>query len=281
MVSVNPVAGDFFETTGMHLLLGRTLLPSDKENSPLVAVVNEAFVKAYFGDQNPIGRYYTHGRDTDSEKVEIVGVVRDARFGGIRATPWPTAYVSFAQRQYVPSACFTVRCAVPPDGILGFLPKAVAEIEPNLPLTWMRTQKDELENHLLEREHRFARLSALFGGLAVVLVCIGLHGLIAYSVHQRTSEIGLRMALGALPRTIEAMFVREFVITISLGLMLGIAGAVTASRFVASSLYQVTPTDPLTYFAVALLLMSAALLAAWLPARRAAKVDPMVALRAE
>jgi len=276
-ISMNPVGPSFFATTEMPLILGRVLTAHDDASAQKVAVINQAMAKIYFGKENPIGRHFT----VNSNAFEVVGVARDARFGGIRTAPWPTAFVPASQMSFPNWQTFTVRTFSDPAAMLSVVRKAVNDLNPNLLINGLRTQDDELNNNLLRQERSVARISSFFGLLALALSCVGLYGLMSYAVFQRTGEIGLRMALGALPGSMLWMILRESLSLVCIGVVIGSCAAVAATRVISEFLYGVSSTDPVTYGGVALLLLMVAAMACLLPARRAAKVDPIVALRCE
>lgn len=276
-IAMNPVAPNFFKTTEMALIRGRFLTAQDGPSMPKVAVINQAMSRRYFGDEDPIGRRFT----VNSNTFEVVGVARDARYGSIRRDPWPTAFVPAAQMTFPVWQTFTVRTFDDPVGLFSTVRKAVAALNPDLVIKGLRTQEDELDNNLLHQERFVARLSTSVGLIALGLSCMGLYGLMSYAVSRRTSEIGLRMALGALPWTVLWMILRESLVLVAVGVVMGLIAAVAAGRIITEYLYGVSSTDPTIYAGVALLLFAIAAAAALLPARRAAKVDPVVALRTE
>jgi ABC-type antimicrobial peptide transport system permease subunit len=207
-------------------------------------------------------------------------VVRDVRHQDLRTPTPPTLFVPIAQASSG-TAYFTVRTDGDPAAIVPAVRNVVRAIDQNLPLAGVRTQDEVFEVNLLSTERFFARLSVFLGLLALALACVGLYGLMSYAVVRRTGEIGVRMALGARPVQILRMILRESVALVTLGLLLGIGAAYAGTRLISSLLYGVSPTDPPTYASMAGFLMVIAVLACLLPARRATKVDPMVALRAE
>jgi ABC-type antimicrobial peptide transport system permease subunit len=236
-------------------------------------------VRKFFGGENPTGRRFSFGGNTNQSELEIVGVAADAKYTTLRDGIPATVYLPAAQLQYG-TMNFAVRTTGEPAAIFPAVRAAVRDVDPTLSVVNLRTQDDQLDrNH--GQELLFARFSGFFGALALGLACVGLYGLMSYSVLRRTGEIGLRMALGALPGHVMRMIVRESLALVCVGVVLGLAGAYAGSRVIATMLFGITPTDPLTYGAVALILIGIALLAALLPARRAAKVDPMTALRTE
>jgi ABC-type antimicrobial peptide transport system permease subunit len=206
-------------------------------------------------------------------------VVRDAKTINVRSAANPTLYIPFRQQTNA-----AVRVAVRTEGdprfIIPEIKRVFREVDASLMITNVRTTEQDLEDFMM-RERLFATLASFFGLLAVPMVCIGLYGLVSYTMLRRTKEIGIRMALGAQPQGIRFMVLGQFVRLIFAGLLVGVAGAWAASRVIASMLYAVSPTDSVTYAAVAVGLAAVTLVACWVPARRSAKVDPMIALRAE
>jgi predicted permease len=279
-VVMNGVDPAFFATYGMPLMTGRAFTERDGAGAPRVAIVNEAFVRAYFDGPPAIGRHFGNGGPENANDYEIVGVVRDARSIRLNQEPRPSAFLPYPQLRNARSACFALRTAAEPSALVPSLQAALREIDPTLPLFNVRTQEEQV-NRMLAPERLFARLSGFFGLLALLLASIGLYGLLSYSVLRRTGEIGLRMALGALPGRILGQVLRESLLLVALGAACGLAIAAGLSRLVASRLYGLSAFDPLTYAGVTGLLVLVAVVASLLPARRAAQVDPMTALRAE
>ena len=275
VAAINEVAPSFFESYQLRPLLGRVVEAKDDAGAPGVVVVNRTLAGKYFPGVDPIGHHITF----DQRQLEIVGVVRDIRYAKVNEAVPATIYVPFAQRPSG-SATFAVRTIGRPEAVAAAIRREVRRIDPYLPVLDLRTQDEQVER-LFGEQRMFARLTAMFGGISVVLVCVGLYGLMSYAVQRRRSEIGLRMALGALPGWVLRMILGESLRLMFAGVGLGIAGAFGATRFIASLLYGVSPGDPLIYGAVTVFLLGVAVLACWLPARQAAKVDPMEALRAE
>jgi predicted permease len=274
-VNLNAVAPNFFVALKMPLLFGRAFTERDDVAAPRVAIVNRTFAKKIFGDESPLGRRFT----VTAGEFEIVGVCGDAKYANLREAVPPTVYIPALQHRDG-NAHFAVRVAGDPSAIFPSLRAAVREIDPTLPVLNLRTQDEQLErNHAQER--LFARLSGFFGALALVLACVGLYGLMSYQVLRRTGEIGLRMALGALPAHVLRMMLKESLALVCLGVILGLSGAWFGSRLVAGLLFGMSATDPSTYALVALQLVAVTLFAALVPARRAARIEPLAALRAE
>ena len=276
---LNAVDGDFFTTFGIPVILGRTFTRRDDAQATKVVVINETMAHQFFGDENPVGRRFERIFGPNKTDLEIVGVVGDARYASVKGKIPATAYLPFSQE---PEgwANYAVRTNGDPEAMVASIRAAVREIDPNLPLANVRTQEAQIEK-LFARERLFARFSSFFGVLALALVCVGLYGLMSYAVTCRTGEIGIRIALGALPRRVLGMILRESLTLVMAGAAIGLAAASLLTSTVEKMLFGVVRFDPATYGAMTLLLAVAALLAAWLPARRAAKVDPMVALRCE
>lgn len=277
-VGWNQVEAGFFETLEMPLLLGRAFSTHDVSGAPRAVVINQTLAEKYFPRENPIGRRVRVGRRRLVE-MEIIGVVRDFRQTDLRRITPPSLYTAAAQDP-VREAHFAVRTSGAPQSFFAAVRRAVADLDADMPVVNLRTQDEQIEWSLVE-ERVFARIATFFGLAALALAAVGLYGLMSYSVLRRTGEIGLRIALGALPRQILALMLRESFKLVALGVLLGVGGALAAGRLLTAVLYGLSSTDASTFGAAMLLLIPVALIAAWLPARRAAKVDPMVALRSE
>jgi predicted permease len=274
------VSETFFATMGIPLVLGRGLTAADTEGAPKVVVVNETFVRTYFPNENPLGQTLQAGRLNGVPfDWQIVGVCRDAKYADIKTDVPPTIYFSYRQNG-TGSAYFAVRTSLPPFSIIAAARKAVGAIDPNVPLADITTQ-EAVRDRGVAPEIMFATLVSALAGLAVLLACIGLYGLLAYNVARRTSEIGIRMALGAQRGDIAHPILREALLLAAAGLVVGVPAALALAQLIKNQLYGVAPTDPFSLTLGAVLLLAVAALAAWLPARRAARVDPMIALRAE
>jgi predicted permease len=271
------VAPNFLATMGIPLL-GREFTPQDNQQSPNVAIVNQTLAARFFPNQNPLGqRIIMH-----KTEMQIIGVARDTRYGGIREAMPSLVYMPYLQDQpAAPSEMsFVARTVGDPMASLAAIRKAAQSVDSDLPLRSVRTQS-ELIAMSFNKERLFATLSSFFGLLALALVSIGLYGVMSYTVARRTHEIGVRMALGAQSGNVLRMIMGESMLLVLIGSAVGLAAALATTRLVAGMLYELTPNDPLTIALATLLLLVVAALAGWLPARRAARVDPMVALRQE
>jgi predicted permease len=269
----------YFETMGIPLMTGRLFtaqdysLPQDSQWQP--AVINEAFARSFFKDQNPLGRHIT-GVGHQGTSHEIVGIVGDTKFLNVRSEMSPTLFVPARGGE----AVFEVRTAANPRTIIPAVRNIVSQLDSNLPLFSVRTETEQIDRSFFQ-ERLIARASSFFGALSLLLACIGLYGLLSYEVSRKTHEIGVRMALGARSSDVLRLIIQQGVGLSAVGAVLGILGAIGATRYIASLLYGVRPFDPLTFLSVALLLGFVALAACYIPARRASHVDPLVALRYE
>ena len=279
------VRENFLEAMGIPLLYGRTLSPQDDAKSPRVAVVNQTFANQFFAGQNAVGKRFTIDTSKPDE-IEIVGIAKDAKYTSQRDDVPPTMYASYRQERPLGSATFEVRTTGDPNGLVASVRSAVRDIDSNLPLLNIKTQVEQADE-TLRMERLFAKLLTLFAVLAQQLAAIGLFGVLAYTVAQRTHEIGIRMALGADRASVLKMILKQGMTLVVLGVILGLAGAYVLTKYLESwislskMLFGVKVSDPLTYGAIALLLTVVALIACYIPARRATKVDPLVALRYE
>ncbi|MEO6245170.1 MAG: FtsX-like permease family protein, partial [Opitutaceae bacterium] len=278
-VGRNDVDPSYLATLELPLLRGRNFDRHDyREGAPEVTIVNQVFAKKYFGSEDVVGRRIGWGL-TKEASVEIVGLMRDAR-SGVKGEVAPFALSPYTRSLKVFFAHFIVRYSGSEAAVIAGVRAAMRKFDPNLPVTSVRTQVEQID-HFFARERFFATLCSFFGALALLLAAVGLYGLISYQVLRRTGEIGVRMALGAMPAQVLRMILRESLTLVGVGIVVGLGAAGAATRLIESLLFGLSPLDPMTYGGVALLLVAVAFVAALLPARRAAKVDPMVALRAE
>ncbi|MGH9384144.1 MAG: ABC transporter permease [Vicinamibacterales bacterium] len=272
------VAPGFFAAMEIPVVLGRSLTDRDNETAPKAVVINAAAARKYFPNESPLGKHFGPSPETSAQN-EIVGVVRDVKYNSVRDEAPPTMYAPYLQaRLSAPS--FTVRTAGEPMSVVASLREAVRSVDPNLPVTNVSTQMEQIEQRLVQ-EKLFAQAYAIFGGLALLIASIGLFGLMSYSVARRTNEIGIRMALGAHPHAVRRMVLGESMTLVLVGVALGVAIALAAGRFVASLLFGVAATDVSTIALVMTVMLNVAAVAGYLPARHASLVDPMVALHDE
>ncbi|HEU4509153.1 MAG TPA: ABC transporter permease [Pyrinomonadaceae bacterium] len=277
-VSSNVVGPKYFQTMGIGLLQGRDFNAQDAENHPLVVIVNEAFVRVHFSSENPVGKRLSFG-GPEGPWREIVGVVRTSKYFSVGEAPTPVAYVPLAQNHET-GMTLHVRTAVDPSTVAGAIRNETQSLEKNLPLVPPELMSDRINNSLYAARMG-AILLAVFGGLALLLASIGLYGVMAFAVSRRTRELGIRVALGAKPRDVFGLVLRQGMTLVIAGLFVGLVVAAIVTRLLASFLYGVSTTDALTFTAIPVLLALVALLACYLPARRATKVEPLVALRYE
>ncbi|HEX2861352.1 MAG TPA: ADOP family duplicated permease, partial [Lacunisphaera sp.] len=273
----NPVGPDFAETYQMPLVAGRGLEERDSATEAGAVVVNQTFAEKFFPATSALGQHVV----LQGKPREIVGIVRDARLvaAELREPVAPLVLIPFRHHPRE-IARFAVRTMVPPEAMIEAIRRAVSEVEPDRALAGVTTQKQHVEwRFLLER--MYARMAGFVGLIALVLANVGLGALMAHTVVRRTGEIGVRLALGAKPTQVVRMILAQTFSVAAVGLIVGLAASTAAAQLIANRLYGLSPFDPMTYLGVAVGLIGMALLAAWLPARRAAKVDPMVALRAE
>ena len=270
------IAPNFFETMEIPLLRGRAFTDRDNVPPPSVAIINEAAARKFFPNEDPIGRRFGHSPETNGQ-MEIVAVVRDTQYNGLRDAAPATMYVPYGQSP-LGTMSFVIRTAGDPAAAMPAIRSAVQQVDSNLPLMAMSTQAQQIEERFTQ-ERVFARAYTLFGGLALLVAAIGLFGLMSYSVTRRTTEIGIRMALGAQRQTVLQMILRESFVVVVIGLVIGVAVALASGRFVATLLFGLEPTDAATTAVAATLMLSVSAIASYLPARRAARLDPMLALR--
>jgi putative ABC transport system permease protein len=273
------VSPGYFNTMETPLISGRTFAGTDGENSPRVVVINQTMARKYFPGEEPIGQRIALG---DPEKEEswrsIVGVVGDVRYESIETPPFPTAYAVYRQNTEPWSTMSMVlKTYGRPGNLAGDLRRAIQSIDPNLPVTNVQSMEELMDSSVV-RPRFIMLLVGSLASIALALAAIGIYGLMAYSVAQRTQEIGIRMALGAQKSDVLGLVIRQGMTLTVIGVVVGLIGAFVLTRLIASLLFGVETTDPLTFVAIPLLLLFVALIACYLPARRAARLDPKIAL---
>ncbi|HVG29683.1 MAG TPA: ABC transporter permease [Pyrinomonadaceae bacterium] len=276
-LNTNVIGLNFFQTMGIPVVAGRDFDARDTAKSQPVVVVNEEFARRYYGGQSAVGRRLR--TDSEGPFAEIVGVARDAKYRDLRERPLPFIYIPMGQ-EYQQGMTLAVRTEGDPLSVAPAVRSVMQQLNKSLPLYNVKTMRSHVRAALAV-DRMFAVLLGVFGGAALLLAGVGVYGVMSYAVAHRTREIGIRMALGAKPRDVLRLVVGQGMTLILIGGAIGLALAFALSRVVSGLLFNLSATDPLTFAGVTLLLGSAALLACYLPARRAAKVDPMIALRHE
>jgi predicted permease len=289
----------FFETMNMPLMAGRKFGPQDERPTPLSqagsvapstpdkvakvlpapisAVINQTMALHYFGEEFPLGKQFHRG---DNTPIEIIGVVKDARYSNLREQPPRTFYLYYSQQPPSSNLNFYLRIVNDAASYTGTIQRLIREIDPQLRVHKLLTMTEAV-HETFWRERFIAQVAGAFSLFALLLACIGLYGLMSNTVTRRINEIGIRMALGARRREIVLMIMREVVKLVALGIGIGLAASVTTTHLVSTLLFGLTPTDPTTIALATLLMIGMAALAGYLPARRAAQVEPIVALRHE
>jgi predicted permease len=278
IVNYNIIGPGYLRTLGIPLLKGRDFSGRDTEAAPTVALINNAMARKFWPNENPIGaRISTDGKNWAS----IEGVVGDVRQLGLKSEPQPEVYLSYLQDPFAwPYLSLLVQTSLDPMKQVSSIQAVIWSVDKDLPIASVSSM-EQIRSGSIAQPRITALLLAIFASLALVLAAVGIYGVMAYSVTQRTHEMGLRMALGARITDVLKLVVGHGMILAGCGVVLGLAGAFALTRVLTKFLWGVRPTDPATFIAVSLLLASVAVLASYLPARRAAKVDPMVALRYE
>ena len=272
------VAPNYFAALGIPLVAGRGFTERDNHKAPQVAVINQAAARKFFPNENPIGRKFATSIN-DTPTIEIVGILRDVRYNDLREPPPATMYRPHLQRD-PEDLVFTVRTALDPAGVMNAARAAVSAVDPAIPIVRVETQMSTLERRYAQ-EKVLAQAYTLFGGIALFVAAIGLFGLMSYNVSRRTREIGIRMAMGAQKKEVLGLVLREAMLLVVIGVLIGIAASLAAGRLVAAQLFGLEPTDAPTMISAMMVMLAVAATAGYLPARRAARVDPMVALRYE
>jgi len=283
--SWNRVGPHYFETIGTRLLQGRAIDERDGPAAPHVAVINETFARRFFPNENPIGQHFGKGDESHSGDYEIVGIVDDAKYQDTRGPAYATFFLPLLQTptgEHLSGwvSAIELHVAGTPENIESAVRRALGDVDPNLPVLNMMSFQEQVARNF-NQERLIARLTELFGALALVLACVGLYGVTAYGVARRTNEIGIRMALGADGGNVLGLVLRGALAQLGVGLAIGIPAAIAGGHVLAHQLYGVKSYDPMILGAAALILAACAIVAASVPARRATRVDPMVALRYE
>jgi predicted permease len=281
-IRTSSVAPDYFETMGLPILLGRKFQPQDltaqsKPGSfPKIAIINDAMARRYFGNANPVGKHFGWGDPPDVKyDIEIIGVADNAIYDNLRQEKSPLIYFPGNRGQLL-----VVRAAGSPDSVITSIRNEIRTVDKSLVISGIKTIPQLIDQSLI-LEALLAKLSTFFSVLALLLAAIGLYGVMAYAVVRRTKEIGIRMALGAQPDGVRWMILRESLWLVIAGVLIGVPTALAATRFISTLLYGLTPTDPITVFIAIIVMVVSGILAGFLPARTASRVDPLVALRYE
>jgi predicted permease len=277
---VNTVGNSFFKTLGIPILAGRGFGTQDTATSPKVAVINESLARKRFPHQNPIGKRFNTGDPAKDGWTQIVGICADTQYSSLRDAPQPQFMIPYVQNPGDRYMTFEIRSRRAVTALVPDLRTQIQKVDRDLPMIDVRTQQEQIEGSL-QMERLFAALTTGFGLLALALACVGIYGIMAYSVAQRTNEIGIRLVLGAVPAQVRGMVLRESAWLAIAGVAAGLGAALGLARLVSSMLYGIKSWDPATLISGALILFGVAIAASWIPARRAANVQPMEALRHE
>jgi predicted permease len=278
--SYNETSPGYFQTVGMHLLAGRDFTEADTVAAPKVAVVNEAFVRKFKLGANPLGRRMRRGGDNAPYDIEIVGLVKDAKYRSVREPVPAVFFTPYRQNERVGQLIFYAKASGDPEKLVGQIRPLVASLDPNLPVQRLATMPDQISQNVAS-DRLLSVLSASFAGLATALAAIGLYGVLAYTVSQRTREFGLRMALGAAPGAVQRLVLRQVLWMTLAGSVIGVALAIVAGRYAKALLFEMGSADPGVMASSVGVLAVVALAAGFIPSRRASRVDPMKALRCE
>ncbi|PYX50760.1 MAG: hypothetical protein DMG76_33870 [Acidobacteria bacterium] len=279
-VQYNMVTPGYFNTLHIPVRHGRAFTESDEEKTLAVAVINQTMAKKFWPDEDPLGkRFSTKG--PSGPFIEVVGVVQDGKYKGVVEVPQPHFYLPLSQA-YIPLRTFHIRTSVPPESLSTQAQSQVRELAPSLAISEMQTLDQALQGLNGFLFFRLgAQLTGTMGLLGLILAVVGVYSVASYAAVQRTQEIGIRMAIGATPGDILKMVLRQGLGTVGIGLLAGLVAAFAGTRLLGDLFYGVAPNDPVTYAAVAALLLAVVLLACWIPARRATRVSPVIALRFE
>jgi putative ABC transport system permease protein len=276
---ITPVSPDYFRTMGIGLRAGRLFNDGDDQSAPSVALLSETLARRLFPNEDPLGKRL-NVPDTDAEWTNVVGVVNDIRHTGLDGAIDQVVYLNYRQLPRPNGMELALRGAVEPSSLAPALRNAVREIDPALPVYDVMTMNERLSNSVADRRFNLLLLGG-FAALALLLAGVGVYGVISYVVTQRTHEVGIRIALGAQRADVLRLFIKQGMAMVTLGVALGLLGAFALTRVMKGLLFDVSASDPLTFACVALLLSLIALAACYLPARHAARIDPLASLRRE
>jgi putative ABC transport system permease protein len=274
------VSPDYFKTLGIRVSSGRVFTSGDTPEAPRVAVINETFRRRFFGAEDPLRSRINTGSPSEPNWLQIVGVVGDVKYNGVTEDVQPLIYQSLDQQPTAGGFLLVKSDVDDPLSLVGSIRNEVKKLDSDLPLTNVATMDQRLANAVSQPRFR-TTLIVLFAIVALILACVGIYGVISYSVAQRTHEIGIRMALGARGVDVLRMIVRQAVLMAGVGVVLGLSISFALGSLMVKLLFGVAPRDPLTFIATAILLAGTAVLASYIPARRASKVDPLIALRSD
>jgi predicted permease len=274
----NEIGPDYFKVLGVPLVAGREFTTADALGRPRVAIVNETFAKKFNLGRDAVGKRMSQGGDTLD--IEIVGLAKDSKYSDVKMKVPPVFYVPYRQDSTVGATRFYVRSGMDPSVVVRSIPSVIRKLDPNLPVAELRTLEQQVKDNVF-LDRMITTLSAAFAALATLLAAIGLYGVLAYSVTQRTREIGVRMALGANGGCVQLMDLRQVAFMTLIGGVVGLAGALALGRAAKSLLYELKGYDPLVMGTSVIVLTAVAFGAGYLPALRASQIDPMTALRHE
>ena len=287
-VQFRMISPDYFSVMKIPVRQGRAFTGADNVSAPPVAIVNDAFARRYFDGQNPFARQLSVGNVATDPPRQVVGVVADTKQMGLDSAAMPTVFVPIPQlpdqvmavvRTFTP-AHFTIRASAAPAGFMNAVKREIAALDPTIAMTRVRSMEEIMRSAVASQRFNML-LVGLFAGLGLLLAGVGIYGVVSYSAAQRTNEIGIRIALGARAGDVVRLILKHGLALASVGVAIGLLASFALTRLMKGLLFGVSATDPLTFAAIALALVGVALLACWIPARRATKVDPMVALRRE
>ncbi|HSF44131.1 MAG TPA: FtsX-like permease family protein, partial [Thermoanaerobaculia bacterium] len=277
VTDVRVVDEEYFRTLNMRVVAGRTFTAQEAMENRKVAVVNEAMARTYFSGESPLGKRVLVNMMDEPEPTEIIGVVEDARYSSLEGEVRPMVYWTPPQLTYS-SMMIILRTSVPPESLAADARREILSIDKEQPVSDVRTMESWLAESMARSRFGTLLLGG-FAGLALLLAAIGIYGVMSHSVVQRQNEIGVRMALGAQARDVLLLVIRQGLLLVILGVALGLLGALALTRVLSSLLYEVSATDPMTFAGIALLLLLVSAIACYIPARRAARVDPLIAIR--